>query len=884
MQIVRKILLTFCIIVVLFSAFLTGAILYYYYHPHRIKALVERTVSSSTGTSFTIKDLSYSIRPLRIHAKGVVVKPGKNQYGFRLEVADLMADISLPGPFGHRSLSFKYLKIIDFSTHLSGEMGLPETTSKVEPAFLARVLRRMIALFLFREVRLEGAEVVNGEIVFSSDDQEVHVSGIRATLNPDHLVDISCSTQVQWPLKKISLSVPCVHVTTDRAISLVDPRVRGLLSAQKAVFKSPHMNVNGMEVQGTLVYDYNDRKLVLDTLDLHMSQAALAIAKEDYRIDDVRFQLRKGSIDAKEGFLFFPEIHLTSSLLQNLRLSLKIDEKEATMELKGEDIHLFESGFALNLLPAGWQLSGLDSLHIRAVLQEKGRCTLTSKLAFTDLSFQNRDSSCMGEGLLVKAETDAEIHLSSYYLTANTTLKVCGGEILYDRYYQDLGRNPFSASLRGVYDIRQGSLRISNLRLGLKDILGLDVAGTILCKAEHLSACLTAKTEQTALRPLFHHFVSEPFQTEKPFLGSVHVGGFILADLKLTGTGTDWIARGNCTWREGELSSGDDGFSFQGIDLNLPVWYQSGKGKIGKETARGRLSISSMSLPPLPGQAINIPFQVGPNRLSVRSPTILRIPGGNVQVGPLAGKDVFSSRPSVETSLTMNAIDINPLLSGIWSQPIQGTMEGKLDPIRFEGDTISSCGKIRVKALNGEIVLSDLGASGIFTSTPVLTLSAWWTDLSLAKLTAATSFGKIEGVLNGHIKGLEIAHGQPQRFDLFLETVKKRGVSQRISVKAVDSIAQIGEGQSPFMGVAGGVASFFKEFPYKKIGVKASLKNDVFRINGAIREGGQEYLVKRGGISGVNVVNQNPDNRVSFKDMVKRIKRVTAAKHGPVVE
>jgi hypothetical protein len=99
----------------------------------------------------------------------------------------------------------------------------------------------------------------------------------------------------------------------------------------------------------------------------------------------------------------------------------------------------------------------------------------------------------------------------------------------------------------------------------------------------------------------------------------------------------------------------------------------------------------------------------------------------------------------------------------------------------------------------------------------------------------------------------------------------------------VENIAQIGGGQSPFMGLAGGFAYFFKEFPYRKIGVRASLENDVFRINGTVMEGGKEYLVKRGRFSGVDIVNQNPDNRISFRDMVKRVKRVTAGKGGPVI-
>ena len=100
----------------------------------------------------------------------------------------------------------------------------------------------------------------------------------------------------------------------------------------------------------------------------------------------------------------------------------------------------------------------------------------------------------------------------------------------------------------------------------------------------------------------------------------------------------------------------------------------------------------------------------------------------------------------------------------------------------------------------------------------------------------------------------------------------------------MDNIAQIGGGASPFRGLAGSFTVLFKEFSYNKIGVKASLENDVFRVNGTNRKGGKEYLVERGRFSGVNIVNQNPDNRIRFKDMVKRIKRVTAKGGGPVIK
>ena len=151
-------------------------------------------------------------------------------------------------------------------------------------------------------------------------------------------------------------------------------------------------------------------------------------------------------------------------------------------------------------------------------------------------------------------------------------------------------------------------------------------------------------------------------------------------------------------------------------------------------------------------------------------------------------------------------------------------------------------------------------------------------------MTKGTSFGEIEGILQGYIHNLEIANGQPQKFDLLLETVKTKGVDQEISVRAVDNIARIGGGSSPFLGLAGVIAGVIKKFPYSKIGIRSSLHNDAFRINGTVKENGQEYLVKRGSSSGVNVVNRNPNTWISFKDMVKRVGRIITSEKDPKID
>lgn len=1080
----RIVFLAICIIAIFVLGSLTGTILYYYHHPSAIKALIERSLSTSTGTSFKIKDLAYSIQPLSIEARGITVEPGNGQHGFYLAIPDLKADMVLIGRFGHKSLSLTNLKIAGFSVRVSREMALPEISPREDAPFswLSRVLRRMFSLFVFREVTFQAAEVVNGEVTFQSSDQSIDLYGIQARLTPDHGIDISCSARAEWTREDMRLMAPRVHITTDHAISLVDPEIKGRLRVQGATFQSVQADIGGMELESILIYDHDHKRLAFDPVDLRfegitlrqdtdgesistnlelrakgdfnlsenqvnvsqfhlaardllqlsgqlnldfgtknsvritrldgylvpqqwlsllphemgeqwapfslsgpvnlcgrvegikdqeawhwqgdvgvqltnnpyayvteqirltgrvsgslraegpfpdmglsvslkgdemtfagkgvtlepfkarlslsgkhplhhiqeihveMPQATLAMGSRDVQINDIQVHVRKGSVNAETGLVSLPEVQLASSLLQNLRLSLSIDEKEVVTELRGEDIHLVQSALALGLVPPGWQFSGLDSLRVRAVSREKGRYALTSRLGFTDLAFQDKDGAYIGEGIVLEAGSEAEIDLQRSNVTADTTLKIDGGEVLWDRFYFNLAKNPFSAFLKGKHGFRQKSLQLLKTTLLLKDILRLDLHGTVVHEAPNPIVDLFANIDETPLNPIYRHFVSEPFRAQRPFLASMHTEGSIAADIRLKAIQTDWMATGNFTWREGALSSGDESFSLQGIDLELPIWYETRKDAIAEETATGRLSIQSMILPLLLEQSLSLFLDVAPNRLFVRSPTSLRVPGGTVKVGPVVCQDVFGTKPSIETSLEGKNIEINALLSGVWASPIQGMISGKLDPIHFEGDALTSRGEISANAFYGQVILSNIGVSSLSTSGPVFKLDAEGKGLNLAELTTGTSFGRIEGILQGRIKGLEVAYGQPQAFDLLLETVETKGVPQKISVKAVDNIAQIGGGQSPFMGLAGIFASLFKEFAYEQIGVHASLENDVFRINGTIREEGTEYLVKRGSFSGVNVVNQNPDNRVRFKDMVKRIRRVTDSKTGPVVK
>ncbi|MFC1821261.1 hypothetical protein ACFL9T_01025 [Thermodesulfobacteriota bacterium] len=619
----------------------------------------------------------------------------------------------------------------------------------------------------------------------------------------------------------------------------------------------------------------------LRDLEIHLPTASLRAGEEDILIKDIFLNSPEGHIHVDKKTLNFPEIRLDTALVKNLVLSLNVAERKKIIGLKGDAVRLIQSAQDLNLLPVDWQATGRDSIKIRLTSQNKDDWSISSRIELQNFALQNPDGRIMGEKMALEAGVEGRLNLQRAEFEVQTTIGLKQGEILVDRFYMDLNLNPFLLAFKGTYNLHEKSLTASSIRAGFRGILNVEGQCRGYLKPQQRYE-ISFKIPETPLNPFFHHFIQEPFAMENPALEKLKVGGNVSGDFSLTLDQENWALKGRCLWHGGEVSSRAETFSFKGIDLNLPVRLRTDEGEGQWSMIPGKLAVRSITLPHLPEQSLTIPLDAGINQLAVRTPTTIMLPGGSVQIGPVTLHHILDQF-SIETSLTLAPLELEPLLAKIWSRPIEGVLEGRLESITYQQNDIRTSGELKMDIFGGEILISELGASGLLTSAPVYRFDARGDHLQLAEMTTDTAFGKIEGVLQGYIKDCEIADGQPQRFNLLLETIEKKGVPQRISIKAVDNIAQIGGGQSPFMGLAGVFTSFFRQFPYEKIGVRALLENDVFRINGTIKEGDTEYLVKRGGFSGVNIVNQNPDNRTSFKDMVKRIKRVTASESGPVV-
>jgi hypothetical protein len=206
---------------------------------------------------------------------------------------------------------------------------------------------------------------------------------------------------------------------------------------------------------------------------------------------------------------------------------------------------------------------------------------------------------------------------------------------------------------------------------------------------------------------------------------------------------------------------------------------------------------------------------------------------------------------------------------------IEGRLGGVLDPVILGPERMTAAGALTGDLFGGRLDVRRVTVERPFSSGPEIGADVNVDRADLERLSAALGVGRITGRLSGSIAGLRIAFGQPVAFHLKMASVPAEGVSQSVSLKAVNSISLLSTGSSLSGKGISMLATFFREFPYEKIGFECGLNNDVFTVRGLIHEDGVEYLVKRRFFAGINVINGNPDNRIGFSDMLERAKRVT---------
>jgi hypothetical protein len=270
---------------------------------------------------------------------------------------------------------------------------------------------------------------------------------------------------------------------------------------------------------------------------------------------------------------------------------------------------------------------------------------------------------------------------------------------------------------------------------------------------------------------------------------------------------------------------------------------------------------------------LEMPVVLVPNRLYLGGTIEAYLFGAKLALRRIQVDEPLSTGFRLNMAARLDGLDLARVAGK--SPLLEGHLEGLLDPVILGREQVIAAGELTGDLFGGRLDVRGVTVERPFGAGREIGADVYVDRVDLERFSEALGVGRITGRLSGSIKGLRVAYGQPVAFDLKMESVPAKGVRQSVSLKAVNSISLIGTGSAlSGMGVSL-MATFFREFPYQKIGFECGLKNDVFTVRGLIHEDGVEYLVKRSFFSGIDVINGNPDNRIGFSDMLERARRVT---------
>lgn len=306
-------------------------------------------------------------------------------------------------------------------------------------------------------------------------------------------------------------------------------------------------------------------------------------------------------------------------------------------------------------------------------------------------------------------------------------------------------------------------------------------------------------------------------------------------------------------------------------DLPFDLAYPSSDEKRALASPPGTIRFRAIQRKRLTIDSLQIPLLLVGNTLEVPEPVAVPFFGGNIHLYGLQVDDVlFPTR--YRFGVKIDNVDLGRLTRRLAGVEYPGTVNADFGMMRYENNRVMSEGTAVVNVFGGEIDATNFFAENLGSPGTKFGSDITFNNISLEALTRKIAIGRMSGVIRGSLTNFVMEYGEPASFVLEVESVDTRGVEQWVSVDAIQNISILGTGVASPLNR--GITQFFKEYPFSKIGFRCLLKNDQFSVNGTIHDGGKEYLVRRGFLRGVDVVNQNPDNVISFRDMEERIKRI----------
>lgn len=509
---------------------------------------------------------------------------------------------------------------------------------------------------------------------------------------------------------------------------------------------------------------------------------------------------------------------------------------------------------ALQTAGNGWDVS-VSSLDLGPleIMSEDG----LSGLAGGRLHLQGR--VCRGSGRMAPLEMRLEGRVSA-------------AEALLGAWYGNLGDLPLDVAAFANWHPAASRLELIDLKL---DAGGL---ATIRANGEHRKerSSLEGTVKMTDLARSWDGRGRALLGELRPALGDLALQGGLELKLALDGGGDHWRLRGAALPKKLSVDWPRVRLVGRGIDGEIPIDLARPVGGVRWEpSASGRVSIKSLSCGPLRMDTGEVQCAAVTNGIAVENPLRLSAGGGEVSVGQLR-VGYGSGGLQLETRIRLAGADLKTLTSEFGMIPMEGTISADLGHIRYTDGLLRSDGEVFVEAFGGTLRMRNLQLDPVSLGLPQLQADIAFNGIDLFLLTGTFEFGAINGVVDGEVKGLRLYGATPSHFSAWLET--RPGGRRNISVKALNNLSILSQGGLS-AALSRGIYKFIDFYRYRRIGIRCELAEDVFILRGTAREDGRHYLVD-GGVLPPRIDIIAPDRPISFREMLRRLKRLDRTGRG----
>ncbi|MFZ3044687.1 MAG: hypothetical protein WA151_02135, partial [Desulfatirhabdiaceae bacterium] len=329
MRLIKKIFLVSGVFLCFITVILSGLGLYVYYHPERIKPMIERSLSATSGYSCTIESISWRFQPMVLEARGILFKTIGLQQTFSMDIPFVRTDMTVEGSWGHRSLILENIQMNGISVNATLPVILP---GGKRPSWGAGMIKSLVNFFFFRDIRFRSGEILDGQILASWGDQTVMAHHIHAKAENDKPLVLSFAMEIKNPTRKLHVTAPKVNLSGSNAFNMKDLTFSGTLQAEDVNFQDTELEIRRVDVQSRFIYSHTRKKLDVENLQVHCGGIALSL-------DSRRMGSTTVSVSSAESLSMQTALKYDISVGEIAFAPLKIDINGLTLIEKSTGSH-----------------------------------------------------------------------------------------------------------------------------------------------------------------------------------------------------------------------------------------------------------------------------------------------------------------------------------------------------------------------------------------------------------------------------------------------------------------------------------------------------------------------------------------------------------------